>query len=62
MIDIPRVRGLIGEPIRRRLTPGANGYLAELTLPVRGKWRISADALVNDFERVRFSTEISVGR
>lgn len=47
------------EPIRRTLS-GDREFTAEVALPVAGRWRVAVDALVSDFERVRFATEIAV--
>ena len=47
------------EPIRRSLTAGSP-YKGEITLPVAGTWRMTASALVSDFEQVSFTTEFTV--
>jgi len=50
------------EPLQRRLEGVADGYF-ELTGPelaVAGRWTIRIDALINDFEKAIFETEILV--
>jgi copper transport protein len=51
------------EALRRaaRLLPGSDTWVVEgLTIPAPGKWRISVDLLIDDFERARLDAVISL--
>jgi copper transport protein len=50
------------EGLRRDLTPRQNGIYSidRIDLPAAGRWRVSVEVLVSDFEKIRLETDISI--
>ena len=49
------------EPIERRTVPAGEGrFASEIDLPVPGTWSVRIDALVSDFDKMIFRTDLTV--
>ena len=50
------------EPVRRRATDagGATWRIADLRIPLAGRWDVRLDILVNDFEKVVLEEKVAL--